>query len=253
MKNRLSWIVLALLAFSPACVDSGEQKPRLVMFIGADISGSFLRGPHFEDSLDFLARYIHGHLNGYGGMEVPHELFVGSIGGDKPDEPKTLYPIQTFENKSIDQIRQTLAKIFPKNRSNPFTDYNAFFEQIANTITNRKLILKPVSIVMISDGKPDAPSRRKGDRFRAIQLKPLENLSRNITLRLLYTDAVTGMGWQTKIPRRRVKVWTQDAKVMQSWKANNIYDQKKTFKKQARFFDWVHENVDFPVRPRRVQ
>src|SRR6185369_2420135 len=68
--------------------------PRLVMFIGVDISGSFMNGRYFDDSIQFLARYIYAHLNGLGEMEVPHSLFVGSIGGYKKDEPKTLYPIE---------------------------------------------------------------------------------------------------------------------------------------------------------------
>jgi len=51
------------------------------MFIGVDISGSFMDGRYFDDSIEFLARYIHAHLNGLGGMEIPNALFVGSIGG----------------------------------------------------------------------------------------------------------------------------------------------------------------------------
>ena len=77
---------------------------RLVMFVGVDISGSFMHGKYFDDSIAFLARYIHAHLNGLGEMEVPHSLFVGSIGGVKQDEAKTLYPIETFQDRSIEQI-----------------------------------------------------------------------------------------------------------------------------------------------------
>ena len=66
------------------------------MFIGVDISGSYVNGNYFDDSIDFLAHYIHAHLNGYGGLEVPNVLFVSSIGGAKTNEPKTFFPIQTF-------------------------------------------------------------------------------------------------------------------------------------------------------------
>src|SRR5262245_38564186 len=91
---------------------------RLVMFIGVDISGSFMHGKYFDDSIEFLARYIHAHLNGLGGMEVPNALFVGSIGGVKRDEVKTLYPIETFEHRSIEQISAELHRIFPPGRVN---------------------------------------------------------------------------------------------------------------------------------------
>src|SRR4051812_30907180 len=128
MKNLGLAVLLSCLAFSGIVVPrpgyAEAEVPRLCLFIGVDISGSFMRSKSFEDSLDFLARYIHGHLNGLGGLEVPHSLFVGSLGGDKPGEPKTFHPIQTFQNKSIDEIRAKLNEIFPRKKENPFTDFN---------------------------------------------------------------------------------------------------------------------------------
>ncbi len=258
MKFGILVLFLLALIGSSGCTkiqeftQQGADTPRLVLFVGADISGSFLKSKHFDDSLDFLAHYLHAHLNGYGGLEKPTALFVGSIGGARPDEPKTLHPIQTFQNESIAGIRQKLTKIFPKNKSNPYTDYNAFFKQIANTVESRKLMLKPISIVMMSDGKPDVPGAKGKASFRNIELKPLEKLSRNVTLRVLYTDAVVGMGWQTKIPRKRVKVWTQDAAVMTSWRDPKNLRSGRSFSQQTRFFDWIKDNVDFAARSRRV-
>src|SRR5262249_36784032 len=84
--------------------DPAPRAGRLVMFIGVDISGSFMNDKYFDDSIEFLARYIHAHLNGLGGMEVPHSLFVGSIGGVKRGEAKTLFPIQTFQDRTVEQI-----------------------------------------------------------------------------------------------------------------------------------------------------
>jgi hypothetical protein len=77
-------------------------------------------------------------------------------------------------------------------------------------------------------------------------------LARNITIRLLYTDAVVGKNWQTKVKRKRVKVWTQDATVMTSWNNPNILIPDTTFEHQERFFKWIKDNVDFGVRARRV-
>ncbi|MFQ5606258.1 MAG: hypothetical protein ACE5HS_23570 [bacterium] len=257
--SKLKLAILILILFGLAILSDGcgfidseaKPKPRLTMIVGVDISGSFMKSGYYEDSLDFLANYLYCHLNGLGGLEVPNVLFVSSIGGATADEPKTFYPIQTFENKSVDEIRETLFKIFPRSASNPFTDYNAFFEYCALMVRNKNLVLRPLSIVMLSDGKPDIKIDRKTD-FRSLLVKPLERLSRNITIRLLYTDAVVGANWQTRVPRRRVKVWTQDGEVMVSWKDPKILLPETPMEEQTQFFAWVKDNVDFGVRARRV-
>src|SRR3990170_4486820 len=217
-------ICMGLLALSLGCgSNDNAMKPRLCMFVGVDISGSFMgtREEYFDDSMDFLAHYLYSHINGLGGLEVPSVLFVSSIGGAKPDEPKTFYPKQSFESKSVPEIADKLREIFPKEAPNPFTDYNAFFEQVALTVKNKNLVLRPISIVMLSDGVPDVKKQGKTD-FRSIKVKPLETLARSVTIRLLYTDAVVGKNWQTKVKRSRVKIWTQDAEVMTFWKDPKI-------------------------------
>ena len=98
-----------------------ERKPRLSMFVGVDVSGSFLRSQHYENALEFLAHYIYGHINGLGEMEVPAVLFVGEIGGSDVGEPKTLFPIHTFQGKSISEIHRQLKDIFPRRRFIFFT------------------------------------------------------------------------------------------------------------------------------------
>ncbi len=246
-------LILALPAIllSGCTLGSSAPKPRLSMFVGVDISGSFMNGEHFDDSIDFLARYLYAHLNGLGGLEVPNVLFVSSIGGARENEPKTFYPIQSFENKSVEEIAAELKKIFPRENPNPFTDYNAFFEQVALTVKNKNLVLRPISIVMVSDGVPDVKRNGKTD-FRSLVVKPLEKLARSVTLRLLYTNAVVGRNWQTKVPRSRVKIWTQDADVLVSWKDPKIFEPNKPFEEQELFFAWIKDNVDFGVRSRRV-
>ncbi len=240
-----------------ASVPVGSDHPavtpgRLVLFIGVDISGSFMDGRYFDDSIQFLARYVHAHLNGLGGMEIPNAMFVGSIGGVNRGEPKTLFPIQTFQDRSVEEIEAQLRVIFPRKKENPFTDFNAFFAQVAEMVDSKKLILKPISIVLLTDGKPDLGGTTRSDKFRGIRLRPLENLSRNITLRILYTDAVTGKGWRDEVPRKRVKVWTQDAIVMSEWKDPKTLIPGRPSAAQQKFFSWVKDNVDFQPRLRRV-
>lgn len=242
---------VAILSGCDAAGGAESETPRQSLFIGVDISGSFMNGAHFDDSLEFLAHYIYGHLNGVGGMERPNTLFVSSIGGAREGEPKTFFPIQTFENKSVEEIHTTLIGMFPKENPNPFTDYNAFFEQVAYTVRSKNLVLRPITIVMVSDGVPDV-SRGGQTSYDAIVLEPLERLARSVTVRLLYTNAVVGKNWQTAVSRKRVKVWTQDAEVMRSWRDPKIMVAGVPFTDQSHFFAWVDDNVDFGVRSRRV-
>ena len=252
-KSKISNLTLIVFSvFSLECNFEAEPpKPRLSMFVGVDISGSYINGNYYDDSINFLAHYLYSHLNGLGGLEIPNALFVSSIGGATENEPKTFHPIQTFENKSIGEIREKLLEIFPKENPNPFTDYNAFFEQIALTVKNKNLVLRPISIVMISDGIPDLLNEGTTE-YRNIVVKPLDNLARRVTIRLLYTNAVVGKNWQTKVKRNRVKIWTQDAEVMVSWKDPKILIPNVSLSEQIQFFDWMKDNVDFGVRSRRV-
>jgi hypothetical protein len=188
-------------------------------------------------------------------MEKPHSLFVGSIGGRDKDEAKTLYPIETFQNRDVAQIKAELQQIFPRGRVNPYTDFNAFFGQVADLIGQKKLLLKPISVVLLTDGDPDmgeGSDARALAKFRDLKVSPLEGLSRNITLRVLYTDAVTAKHWRDEVPRKRVKIWTQDAVVMADWKDPKLMLPDTPYPQQARFFSWVRENVDFQPRLKRV-
>ena len=257
MKSTLSRILLAagvFLILFPGCESINEkaQKPRLSLFVGMDISGSFVKGAYFDDGIDFLSHYLYAHLNGLGGLEKPNVLYVASIGGAKADEPKTFYPIQTFENIPVEAIAEKLRAFFPTDSLNAFTDYNAFFEQVAMTVKNKNLLMRPISIVMVSDGVPDVKSEEVTD-IRTINLQPLERLARSVTIRLLYTNPATGKAWQTKVKRQRVKVWTQDADVMKAWKDSTLMIPEKPFEEQTRLFEWIKDNVDFGVRAQRVK
>ncbi len=247
--------ILLVCALGATGCDTGNGKnadqPRLSMFVGVDVSGSFVKSGYYDDAIDFLANYLYAHLHGLGGLEVPHTLFVGSIGGENANQAKTFYPIETFQDKSVGEIARKLEEIFPKSGTNPMTDFNAFFEQVAETVRNRKLVLRPISIVMLSDGVPDVPEGG-GKNFRSIRVQPLETLSRNITVRLLYTSAEIGKDWQTEVRRSRVKIWTQDAPVMVSWKDSTIMQPGQPMDHQQKFFDWVKDNVDYGVSARRI-
>ncbi len=227
-------------------------QPRLVMFVGIDMSGSFLKGPDFDDSISFLSRYLYAHLNGLEGLDKPAALFVGTIGGNKADEAKVFYPIEIFQNKSPEEIEAKLHELFPKTHEDLYTDYNAFFDKVTEMVKDRKMILKPLTVIMVSDGMLDIPGKNGRHDYRSINLMPMEKLSRNVTLRLLYTSPTVGKKWESLIPRRRVKVWTQEAPVMETWKDPKIFIPADPMEKQGLFVKWVKNNVDFGVRIKRV-
>jgi hypothetical protein len=82
--------------------------------------------------------------------------------------------------------------------------------------------------------------------YEKIDLKPLEYLSRNVTLRLAYVSPKVGEQWRTHVPRQRVRLWTVDADVMQGWK--NQMQPGADIREQAKFWRWLRENVDFRIR-----
>jgi hypothetical protein len=253
MRIPKTFLMVILAGFLVGCSFLNEKpQPRLVMFVGVDISGSFIKSPQFDDGLDFLAHYLYAHLNGFGGLDVPNALFVGSIGGAQKGQPKAFYPIETFQNKSVDEIEAKLKEFFPKDKVDRYTDYNAFLTQVADMVKDRKMVLKPLSVVMISDGELDVPGKHGRHDYRSIDLFPLEKLSRNVALRLLYTSPEVGKKWEDLIPRRRVKVWTQDAEVSATWKDPKIFIPNLPMEQQTKFLSWVKDNVDFGVRMKRV-
>ena len=59
--TRIAILFTALFLALPqarAAEEAKKETPRLVLFVGVDISGSFLKGPYFENAMDFLAHYI---------------------------------------------------------------------------------------------------------------------------------------------------------------------------------------------------
>lgn len=250
-ETRLARVLAVSLCLSIFACEPPQtaREARMTMFIGIDVSGSFQNTGHFDDALHFAAHYIYGHLNEIDGLEEPAVLFVGSIGGERPGEPKSFHPIHDFRNKSVDEIRADLRRWF--NPDDAFTDFNPFFERVATFVKRQNLTLKPITIVVISDGVPDVSARQvsgEDDRYKKINLEPLEFLSRNVTIRLLYANPGVTVRWEQDIPRRRVRMWTVDDEVMRGWRAQMT--PSLPVDDQDRLWTWIRENVDFRVRRR---
>jgi hypothetical protein len=237
---------LALAATLAACtpVEDDGRRPRSTLVIGIDVSGSFETTGNYDDAIEFASHYLYGHLNGLGELSVPSAVFVGSVGGERPGETKSFQPVHAFQGKSPEEIAVVLRELFPSQDG--YTDFNAFFDRVATLVKRQGLILAPLNIVVLSDGIPDLTARDTEDesRYSAIDVGPLEYLSRSVTVRLLYATPTVSVSWERDVDRRRVRMWTVDHDVMGGWREQMESDVDDDLWK------WVKDNVDFRVRSR---
>ena len=236
-----------LLMICAACnMPSGQRKPRLVLFVGVDVSGSFRNSPYYDDAIAFLSHYIYGHLNELGEMSKLRALFVGSIGGISEDEPKAFHPIHDLEGKDVTQIEEELRKWFPPE--DIITDFNAFFEEIAQLTKDRNLTLAPISIVVVTDGVPALGTSEEKAAYEKISMEPLEYLSRRVTVRLTYLEPKVAQHWREDVAARRVRIWTVPGEVMVGWRKQ--MEPGIDLALQDKLWKWVKDNVNFRVRAR---
>jgi hypothetical protein len=234
--------VVAVLALA-ACAPSSDSPrvARSTLVVGIDVSGSF-RANH-KSSIEFAANYLYAHLRGLGGLKQPTAVFVGSIGGERPQETKSFQPIHTFQNMSVKEIADYLNKEYPARDG--LTDFNPFFTRVATLIKRQNLVLSPIEIVMFTDGLPDIA----GDsitKYTKIKLNDLEYLSKSVTVRLLYPRPTTAVRWEKRVPRHRVRMWTVDDEVMNTWRKH--LNPNAPPDRQDALWKWMHDNVDFRVR-----
>ena len=245
-------VVVAAALLGCLAQSDEPRKPKSTLFIGVDASGSFRHSGHYDNAMLFLAHYIYGHLNELGGLDKPQALFVASVGGKHLSEPKAFHPIHDFEGKDVARIEADLRTWFPP--TDTVTDFNPFFQEVARITKERNLVLAPINLVVITDGVPDttASGVKAGSQelYQRIDLKPLEYLSRNVTLRLAYVSPKVGEQWRTHVPRQRVRLWTVDAEIMKSWQEK--LQPGADPHEQERFWKWLRDNVDFRVRSGKV-
>jgi hypothetical protein len=247
MRRPLLAAAVALLALLACKPPENSPPPRSTLVIGLDVSGSFRDNPHFNDAVQYAALYIYGHLNGMGDLKRATDIFVGSLGGERPGQPKSFHPIQDLSGKSPDEIAADLRGWF--REVDPLTDFNAFFQRVAVHVKRQNLVLAPLAVVMFSDGVPDfAGASRMTPKalYGKIDLSPLEFLSRSVTVRLLYATPGVAQNWERLVPRSRVKIWTQDADVMQGWRRHLVDGAPP--EQQDSVWSWTANIVDFRVR-----
>ena len=132
--------------------------------------------------------------------------------------------------------------IDPKHLENIF---NPFFNRVATLIKRQNLVLSPIDIVMFTDGLPDVG----GDsitKYKKINVTNLEYLSKSVTVRVLFPRPTVAVSWERKVPRRRVRMWTVDDEVMNTWRKQ--YHAGQPPERQGKLWKWISDNVDFRVR-----
>jgi len=246
---RAAIVVPALLAAAlVTCSPQKKAQPaRSTLVIGLDVSGSFRATPYFNDAIDFAALYIYAHLHGVDDMQQSTSIFVGSLGGERPGQPKTFHPIQDLTEKTPQEIAASLRAWFPE--TDPITDYNGFFQRLSVHIQRSNMVLAPLSVVMFTDGQPDFPGAGRlttEQKFGRVDMSPLEYLSRSVTVRVLYVRPVVAQNWERLIKRQRVRVWTQDADIMQGWRRHEL--QGVPLAQQDSLLSWMTQIVEFRVR-----
>jgi hypothetical protein len=119
---------------------------------------------------------------------------------------------------------------------------------VARIAKERGLLLSPITLVVVSDGVPDVPGMKAGSQaaFGKIDMSPLEYLTRNVTVRLVYANPTVGEQWRRLVPRQRVRMWTVDQEVMKGWRGQIQADTDLA--SQTKLWKWVRENVDYRVR-----
>jgi len=237
-------LALGLISCTPS---ANAPPPKNTLVVGLDISGSFRKSGYFDESLRYAALYIYAHVNGIGGLKQTTDVFVGSLGGEHVGQPKSFHPIQDLTEKTPAQIESDLRAWFPEE--DPITDFNAFFQRTAVHIRRQGLVLAPLNIVLFSDGVPDFPGAghmAPAQLYAKIDVSPVEYLSRNVTVRLLYAQPQVAQNWEKLIPHHRVKIWTQDQNVMQGWHRRELANV--SMERQDSLWSWTQQIVDFRVR-----
>ena len=65
---------------SRVSVPKGGPPPKSTLVIGLDVSGSFRKGGHYEDAIDFASLYIYAHMKGFQGAAPAHRSVHGHHG-----------------------------------------------------------------------------------------------------------------------------------------------------------------------------
>jgi hypothetical protein len=238
----LATAIIGLTGCAPAA--NSTRVARSTLVVGIDVSGSFRK--NHESSIDFAANYIYARLHGLGGLKQPTALFVGPIGGERAGETKSFQPIHTFQDLSVEQIADYLRKEYPARDG--LTDFNPFFTRVATLVKRQNLVLSPLDVVLFTDGVPDTQSE-KGDslgKYKKISVGDLEYLSKSVTVRVLFPRPTVAVAWEKRVPRHRVRMWTVDDEVMNTWRKQ--YRDGAAPQEQAALWKWIADNVDFRVR-----
>lgn len=224
---------------------AAARRSAPTLFVAVDATGT-LAGERYDDAMAFLAWYVHGRVNGLGGLPIPGDLVVTAVNGTS-ETPDRVRSVEDFAGRSVAEIEADLRTWFPPG-DGP-RDFTAFFRRVARTVAERHLVLTPITVLVLTDGVPGAdarPKRPAAGAYREIDLRPLDYLARRVTVRLAWTSPPVAERWRTLAQRARVRLWTVDQEVMKSWRAHLAPDTPPAG--QDRLWQWVRETLDVRVR-----
>ncbi len=250
MKKIILLISILIVNLFISCVeDNKKSTQKNTIFVGIDISGSFSQTASFKNGVKFLSHYIHGHLSGKGGLTRPTDLYVGGIGGASTEDPQSFFPIHDFDGRTPAEIEQKLILEFGSQKDR-LTDFNTFFLRIQSFVKQKNLVLSPISIVLLTDGVPEiAKGKDKAAMVQAygkINLAPLEYLTRNISIRMLYIEPRIGEQWKRYVPTKRIRIWSVESEVMNGWQ-----DQLNRNGEEG-LWKWIRDNIDLRIRSQGI-
>ena len=229
-------LLVGACADPPAAAASRRSAPTL--FVAVDATGT-LAHERYDDAMAFLAWYVHGRVNGLGGLPVPGDLVVTAVASTSEAPVRS---VEDFVGRSVAEIEADLRAWFPPG-DGP-RDFTAFFRRVARTVAERHLVLTPITVLVLTDGVPG--KRAAASAYREIDLRPLDFLARRITVRLAWTSPPVAERWRSLAQRARVRLWTVDQEVMKSWRAQLAPDAPPAG--QGRLWQWVRETIDVRVR-----
>lgn len=253
----LSLFLGAVMSLAGGCQWETPQnrEGKTACFIGIDAGGAFRSRPEYQDSLRFLAHYIHARVNGLGGLKKPEALYVGALGGQTRDGSRLFRTRADFEGKPPDQVEADLSVWL--EGANPGAGCGLFFESVVQLARRENLISDSISILLVGTGVPqhatvETASPEDGKKLSETgmaSLARLDGLARNVTVRLLYASPRASEQWVRHTAGRRLKLRVVPGDVMSAW--NRRIAPGKTAREQAGFFQWIQQNVDCRVSARK--
>jgi len=241
-------LALGLLACKPP---ADTPPPRSTLVVGLDISGSFRKSGQFDPAMRYASLYIYAHVNALGGLKQATDVFVGFFGWRARRTTQNVPSHSGSERQVAGGNRGRPASLVPRRGS----DHR--FQRLLPADRRPHQAAKPGpgsvehrDVFRRCPRFPGAGRLPAPQLYAKIDVSPIEYLSRNVTIRLLYAQPTVAQNWEKLVPRNRVKIWTQDEQVMAGWRRHEVAGVP--LDRQDSLWSWTQQIVDFRVRRGKI-